>query len=144
MTQNVEYEQFDDSETTATTTAAQSSAGYGSDLDLSRLSDIPMGLSVEIGRTSMTVAETLALRVGSIVTLERLAGEAVDLLANGTPIARGEVIVIDERFALNVTELVAGQEISASAAGEATSARAGAPALGGDAMAADGATVAGG
>jgi flagellar motor switch protein FliN len=139
VTQNVEYEQFDDSETTTT----QSTAGYGSDLDLSRLSDIPMGLSVEIGRTSMTVAETLALRVGSIVTLERLAGEAVDLLANGTPIARGEVIVIDERFALNVTELVAGQEISASATGEPTSARAGAPALG-EAMAADGATVAGG
>ncbi|HTA16012.1 MAG TPA: flagellar motor switch protein FliN [Solirubrobacteraceae bacterium] len=109
MTQDVEYEQFDQ-------TTTQPPDKDGSDLDLSRLSNIPMGLSVEIGRTSMTVAETLALRVGSIVTLERLAGEAVDLLANGTPIARGEVIVVDERFGLHITELVAGQEISASAA----------------------------
>lgn len=109
MTQSVEYEQFDP-------TPTSSSSEYGSDLDLSRLSDIPMGLSVEIGRTHMTVAETLALRVGSVVTLDRQAGEAVDLLVNGTQIARGEVIVVDDRFALHVTELVAGQEISASAA----------------------------
>jgi flagellar motor switch protein FliN/FliY len=110
VTEDVEYEQFDP--------ARQPTAEYGSDLDLSRLSDIPMGLSVEIGRTSMTVAETLALRVGSVVTLERLAGEAVDLLANGTLIARGEVIVVEEKFGLHITELVAGQEISASAASD--------------------------
>ncbi len=112
MTQNVEYEQFEQP-------ATQPSGESGGDLDLSRLNDIPMGLSVEIGRASMTVAETLALRVGSVVTLERLAGEAVDLLANGTPIARGEVIVVDDRFGLHITELVAGNEISASAAPEA-------------------------
>jgi flagellar motor switch protein FliN len=110
VTQSVEYEQFDPSPTSPP-------GEYGSDLDMSRLSDIPMGLSVEIGRTQMTVAETLALRVGSVVTLDRQAGEAVDLLVNGTPIARGEVIVVDERFAFHVTELVAGHEISASAAG---------------------------
>jgi flagellar motor switch protein FliN/FliY len=109
VTQDVQYEQFDP------TTAPQPDK-YESDLDLSRLSGIPMGLSVEIGRTSMTVAETLELRVGSIVTLERLAGEPVDLLANGTPIARGEVIVVEEKFGLHITELVAGQEIAASAA----------------------------
>lgn len=107
MTQDVQYEQFDPT--------APPTDKYESDLDLSRLSGIPMGLSVEIGRTKMTVAETLDLRVGSIVTLERLAGEPVDLLANGTPIARGEVIVVEERFGLHITELVAGQEISASA-----------------------------
>jgi flagellar motor switch protein FliN/FliY len=69
-----------------------------------------MELSVEIGRTQMTVGETLDLRAGSIVTLERLAGEPVDLLVNGTPIARGEVIVIDEQFGLRVTEILEGQE----------------------------------
>ncbi len=115
MTQNVEYEQFEQP-------AAQPPGEQGGDLDLSRLNDIPMGLSVEIGRASMTVAETLALRVGSVVTLERLAGEAVDLLANGTPIARGEVIVVEDRFGLHITELVAGNEISASATGEAEAA----------------------
>jgi len=67
-----------------------------------------MELSVEIGRTGMTVGETLELRPGSIVTLDRLAGEPVDLLVNGTPIARGEVVVVDEQFGLRVTEIVEG------------------------------------
>jgi flagellar motor switch protein FliN/FliY len=55
----------------------------------------------------MTIRETLALGPGSIVTLNRLAGEPVDLLVNGKPIARGEVVVIDEEFGLRVTEVVA-------------------------------------
>ena len=54
----------------------------------------------------MTIRETLALGPGSIVTLNRLAGEPVDLLVNGKPIARGEVVVIDEEFGLRVTEVV--------------------------------------
>jgi flagellar motor switch protein FliN/FliY len=83
-------------------------AGPSSDPDLRRLSDVPLELSVEIGRTRMTVGETLQLRAGSIITLERLAGEPVDLLVNGTPIARGEVVVVDEQFGLRVTEIVEG------------------------------------
>jgi flagellar motor switch protein FliN/FliY len=79
-----------------------------SDPDLRRLGDVPMELSVEIGRTRMTVGETLQLRAGSIVTLDRLAGEPVDLLVNGTSIARGEVVVVDEQFGLRVTEIVEG------------------------------------
>jgi flagellar motor switch protein FliN len=57
----------------------------------------------------MTIRETLALGPGSIVTLNRLAGEPVDLLVNGKPIARGEVVVIDEEFGLRVTEVVASE-----------------------------------
>ena len=72
-----------------------------------------MELSVEIGRTHMTVGETLELRAGSIVTLERLAGEPVDLLVNGTPIARGEVVVVDEQFGLRVTEILEGRRCRA-------------------------------
>jgi flagellar motor switch protein FliN len=64
---------------------------------------------VEIGRTHMTIRETLALGPGSIVTLNRLAGEPVDLLVNGKPIARGEVVVIDEEFGLRVTEVVTSE-----------------------------------
>ncbi len=79
-----------------------------------RLSDVPVELSVEIGRTRMTVGETLQLRPGSIVTLERLAGEPVDLLVNGTPIARGEVVVVDEQFGLRVTEVVEGEPATPS------------------------------
>src|SRR5947207_12966575 len=74
--------------------------------DLRRLSAVPVDLSVEMGRTRMTVGETLELRQGSIITLNRMAGEPVDLLVNGTAIARGEVVVIDEQFALRVTEVL--------------------------------------
>lgn len=73
--------------------------------DLRRLSEVPMELSVEIGRTHITVGETLQLRAGSVITLDRLAGEPVDLLVNGTPIARGEVVVVDEQFGLRITQI---------------------------------------
>jgi flagellar motor switch protein FliN len=76
--------------------------------ELERLHDVPVELAVEIGRTRMTIGETLALGPGSIITLNRLAGEPVDLLVNGKPIARGEVVVIDEEFGLRVTEVVTG------------------------------------
>jgi flagellar motor switch protein FliN/FliY len=110
----IEYEQFDQNPSGA---AAGTDLGGASpsDPDLSRLSDIPMELSVEIGRTHMTVGETLDLRVGSVVALERQAGEAADLLVNGTAIARGEVIVMDERYGLRVTEILESNQISASA-----------------------------
>ena len=101
MTETIEYEQFEQS--------AEPSADGGSEVDLSRLSEIPMELSVEIGRTHMTVGETLDLRIGSVVTLERLAGETADLLVNGSAIARGEVVVIDEQYGLRITEILDGQ-----------------------------------
>jgi flagellar motor switch protein FliN/FliY len=68
----------------------------------------------------MTVGATLELRPGSIVVLDRVAGEPVDLLVNGTPIARGEVVVIDEEFALRVTEVLGERGRSAVAADPAT------------------------
>jgi flagellar motor switch protein FliN/FliY len=113
----IEYEQFDQSPST--------DGASPSDPDLSRLSDIPMELSVEIGRTHMTVGETLDLRVGSVVALERQAGEAADLLVNGTAIARGEVIVMDERYGLRVTEILESNQISVSTGtGEVTASEA--------------------
>ncbi len=93
--------------------AAASSAESRNGTDLRRLSDVLMELSVEIGRTRMTVGEMLQLRAGSIVTLERLAGDPVDLLVNGTPIARGEVVIVDEEFGLRVTEIVEGDPSTA-------------------------------
>lgn len=81
--------------------------------DLRRLSAVPVDLSVEMGRTRMTVGETLELREGSIITLNRMAGEPVDLLVNGTAIARGEVVVIDEQFGLRVTEVMGKATVGA-------------------------------
>ena len=97
----------------------------GSAADLGRLQDVPVELAVEIGRTRMTIGETLGLRPGSVVTLNRLAGEPVDLLVNGKPIARGEVVAIDEEFGLRVTEVVS--PAPALAAADAATAGAAAP-----------------
>ncbi len=82
--------------------------GGAAGADLARLHDVPVELTVEIGRTRMTIGETLALGPGAIVSLNRLAGEPVDLLVNGTPIARGEVVVIDEEFGLRITDVGSG------------------------------------
>jgi flagellar motor switch protein FliN/FliY len=73
---------------------------------LERLGGVSVELTVEVGRTRMSLSETLALGPGSVVTLDRLADQPVDLLVNGRPIARGEVVVIDEEFGLRITEVV--------------------------------------
>lgn len=97
MSEPVELEQLTDSG------ASSDPPGMA---DLRRLSDVPIDLTVEIGRTRLTVGETLELRQGSILTLNRMAGEPVDLLVNGTPIARGEVVVIDEQFGVRITDVL--------------------------------------
>jgi flagellar motor switch protein FliN/FliY len=74
--------------------------------DLAPVLDVPVELVVELGRTTMTVAETLRIGPGSVIALDRLAGDPVDLLVNGTRIARGEVVAVDEEFGLRVTEVV--------------------------------------
>jgi flagellar motor switch protein FliN/FliY len=122
MAETIEYEQFEG------TPAGGGSPGAGT--DLSRLSEIPMELSVEIGRTHMTVGETLDLHVGSVVTLERQAGEPVDLLVNGSPIARGEVVVTDEQYGLRIIEILDGGATDGPPA--AASAAPPAPAVEGD------------
>ena len=75
--------------------------------ELERLNDVTVEVSVEIGRTRMTLGEALALGPGSVIGLHRLAGEPVDLLVNGRVIARGEVVVLDEEFGLRVTDVAA-------------------------------------
>src|SRR4051794_11341033 len=77
--------------------------------ELERLTDVSVEVSVEIGRTRMTLGEALALGPGSVVGLHRMAGEPVDLLVNGRVIARGEVVVIDEEFGLRVTDVATGR-----------------------------------
>ena len=78
--------------------------------DLAPVLDVSVELAVEIGRTTMTIRETLMIAPGSIIPLDKLAGEPVDLLVNGRRIARGEVIAIDEEFGLRVTEVVSPAE----------------------------------
>ena len=93
---------------------APGAAARRGDADLTRLTDVTVELTVEVGRTHMSLGETMSLGQGSVVTLDRLADKPVDLLVNGRPIARGEVVVIDEQFGLRITE-VNGAERQAAA-----------------------------
>jgi len=70
------------------------------------LHEVEMGVTVELGRTRMLVREILDLRPGSVIELDRAAGAPIDVLVNGTLIARGEVVVIDEEFGIRITEVV--------------------------------------
>ena len=79
-------------------------AGDFSQIDL--LLDISLQVTVELGRARMKIAEILGLRNGSVIELDRLAGEPADILVNGTLIARGEVVVVDEKFGVRVIEVV--------------------------------------
>jgi flagellar motor switch protein FliN/FliY len=70
------------------------------------LSEVEMGVTAELGRTRMTVRELLGLVPGSIVELDRAAGSPIDVLVNGTLVARGEVVVVDEEFGVRIVEIV--------------------------------------
>jgi flagellar motor switch protein FliN/FliY len=70
------------------------------------LIDVALEVSVELGRSHMSIGEILGLRTGSVIELDKLAGEPVDVSVNGTLIARGEVVVVDEKFGVRITEVV--------------------------------------
>ncbi len=78
--------------------------------NIALLLDVPMRVTVELGRTKMTIKEILGLGEGSIIELDKLAGEPVDILVNDKLIAQGEVVVIDENFAVRVTKIVSPME----------------------------------
>ena len=74
--------------------------------DLGRLMDVSLRLTVELGQTSLLIRDLLQLQPGSVLALDAVAGEPVNLLANGTVIAKGEIVVVNDKFGLRVTELV--------------------------------------
>lgn len=86
----------------------ESSSGLG------RVRDIPLEVTVELGRTRLLIRDIMDLAAGSIIELDKIAGEPVDLLANGILVARGEVIVIDDNFGVRVTEIITAQDRDAS------------------------------
>ena len=70
------------------------------------LMDVPLQITVELGRTSKKIREILEFGQGSIIELDKLAGEPVDILVNGKSIAKGEVVVIDESFGVRITDII--------------------------------------
>jgi flagellar motor switch protein FliN len=77
---------------------------------LELLRDVQLDLKIELGRTHMYLEDVLRLREGAVVTLDKLAGDPVDIYANGRLIARGEVLVLNDNFCVRVAELIAGED----------------------------------
>jgi len=78
----------------------------GSEVSLDMILDVPITLSLEVGSASMSVRELLQLNQGSVVELDRLAGEPMDVLVNGTLVAHGEVVVVNDKFGIRLTDIV--------------------------------------
>jgi flagellar motor switch protein FliN/FliY len=95
--------EFDSLEDTSAGPAAD-----GENLDV--ILDIPVTLSMEIGRTHISIRNLLQLNQGSVVELDRLAGESMDVLVNGTLVAHGEVVVVNEKFGIRLTDVISPAE----------------------------------
>lgn len=85
-------------------------SGTSSDLNLDVILDVPVSLSLEVGRARIPIRNLLQLNQGSVVELERAAGEPLDLYVNGTLIAQGEVVVVNDRFGVRLTDVVSPAE----------------------------------
>lgn len=88
----------------------QAPAAGAKDMSLDMILDVGVTLSIELGRANMSIRDLLKLNQGSIVDLDRMAGEPLDVLVNGTLIARGEVVVVKDKFGLMLTEVVSPEE----------------------------------
>jgi flagellar motor switch protein FliN len=88
--------------------APTGATGAGNDINM--ILDIPVQLSVELGRTRIPIKHILQLAQGSVVELEALAGEPMDVLVNGYLIAQGEVVVVNEKFGIRLTDIVMPSE----------------------------------
>jgi len=82
-------------------------AGVGAGYPLSALEDVELDLRIELGRTELLIEEVLQLREGTVVPLDKLAGDPVDIFVNGRLIARGEVLVLNDNFCVRVAEILA-------------------------------------
>ena len=85
-------------------------AGGESSRRLDMLLDVPLEVNVELGRTRMTIQDLLTLGPGSVIELDKVAGEALDILVNGRLVARGEAVVVNDKFGVRITDIVSPQE----------------------------------
>ena len=99
-----------DSHPAITAEAAAASTAGNAMSDIQRVLDIPVQLSVELGRTRVPIKYILQLAQGSIVELDALAGEPMDVLVNGYLIAQGEVVVVNDKFGIRLTDIVTPSE----------------------------------
>jgi flagellar motor switch protein FliN/FliY len=88
--------------------SAAAAAGTGSDVrpNIDVILDVPVTLSLEVGRAQMSVGRLLRLSQGSVVELDRSAGEPLDVLVNGTLVAHGEIVIVNDKFGIRLTDVV--------------------------------------
>ena len=86
------------------------SGGIETPVNMEFLLDIPLEVTVELGRTKMLINDMLKLGQGSVIELSKLAGESLEILANQKPIARGEVVVVNEKYGVRLTEVISPME----------------------------------
>lgn len=91
-------------------TAAAGASGATTDVNLDVILDVPVTISVEIGRTQIPIRQLLQYNQGSVIELDRHVGEALDVLVNNTLIAHGEVVMIDDQFGIRLTDVVSPSE----------------------------------
>ena len=89
---------------------ADANADSKSDINMDVILDVPVTLSMEVGRTRVPIRTLLQLNQGSVVELERVAGEPLDVFVNGTLIAHGEVVVVNEKFGIRLTDVISPSE----------------------------------
>ncbi|MBB6186243.1 flagellar motor switch protein FliN [Rhodanobacter sp. MP7CTX1] len=82
----------------------------GPDVSLDMILDVPVTLAMEVGRTRISIRNLLQLNQGSVVELDRAAGEPLDVFVNGTLVAHGEVVVINEKFGIRLTDVLSPSE----------------------------------
>lgn len=89
---------------------SSTSSFSGEDLNLDVILDIPVTISMEIGNTKINIRNLLQLNQGSVIELDRMAGEPLDVVVNGTLIAHGEVVVVNEKFGIRLTDIISPAE----------------------------------
>jgi len=108
-------EQWQEAETEAAKAPLESlqdegGVGTGGTPELDVILDIPVNISMEVGNTEITIKDLLQLNQGSVIELDRLAGEPLDVKVNGTLVAHGEVVVVNEKFGIRLTDVVSPSE----------------------------------
>lgn len=91
-------------------TEFSSPMGDGDSPNLDVILDIPVTLSMEVGSTEISIRNLLQLNQGSVIELDRLAGEALDVMVNGTLVAHGEVVVVNDKFGIRLTDIISPSE----------------------------------
>ena len=88
----------------------EAESGADVDINLDVLLDVPLSMSLEVGRSRLSIRDLLQLNQGSVVELDRVAGEPMDVIVNGTLVAHGEVVVVNDKFGIRLTDVISPAE----------------------------------